>query len=157
MPHCILYGFEKPLPYDVLVPSPVPFYFLDDYSKLQLHCFQAIHNSILQKFKASRREMLRKQHAQAIPAHFDVGDSVMKRTFGRSCKSTPKSSGPFLLTAKPHGNEFKLLDPSTNISKVVYVSRLKKVIASFTPAAVLPSLPHTCPSLDCWVPSAEAH
>ncbi len=35
-PHYILYGFEKHLPYNVLVHSPVPLHSLDDYSKLQL-------------------------------------------------------------------------------------------------------------------------
>ncbi len=39
MPHYILYRFEKCLPYDVFVPSPVPLYSPDDCSKLQLHCF----------------------------------------------------------------------------------------------------------------------
>ncbi len=62
-PHYILYGFEKSLPYDVLIPSPAPLYSPDDYSKLQLHCFQTIHNSVREKLKASREEMLRKQHS----------------------------------------------------------------------------------------------
>ncbi len=53
-PHHILYGFEKRLPYDMFVHSPVPLCSLDDYSKLQLHCFQTIHNSIREKLKASR-------------------------------------------------------------------------------------------------------
>ncbi len=140
MPPYILYGYEKRLPYDVLVHSPVYLYSLDDYSKLQLHCFQTIHNSVREKLKASREEMLRKQHSQATPLHYDVGDSVMKRAPDRSCKLTPKFSGPYLLTAKLHGNKFRLLNPSTKISEVVHVNRLKKARVSFTPAAV-PSSP----------------
>ncbi len=139
-PNYIFYGFEKRLPYDVFVPSPVPLYFPDDYSKFQLHFFQTIHNSVREKLKASREEMLRKQHSQATPVNLDVGDSVMKRAPDRSCKLTPKFSGPFLLTAKLHGNKFKILDPNTNVSEVVHVDRLKKVSASFTPAAF--PLPH---------------
>ncbi len=65
-PRYILYGSEKRLPYDVLVPSPVPLYSPDDYSKLQLHCFQTIHNSVREKLKDSGEEMLRKQHSQAM-------------------------------------------------------------------------------------------
>ncbi len=80
MLHYILYGFEKCLPYNVLLPSPVPLYSLDDYSKLQLHCFQTIHNSVREKLKASREEMLRKQHSQATPVHLDVGDCHEKST-----------------------------------------------------------------------------
>ncbi len=38
-PHYILHGFEKRLPYDGLVHSPAPLHSLDDYAKLQLHCF----------------------------------------------------------------------------------------------------------------------
>ncbi len=147
-PHYILYGFEKRLLYDVLVPSPVPLYSLDDYAKLQLHCFQTIHSSVREKLKASREEMLRKQNSQATPVHLDVGDSVMKRAPDRSCKLTPKFSGPHLLTAKLHGNKFKILDPNNNVSEVVHVDRLK-VSASFTLAA-LPSLssPTDLPSPD---------
>ncbi len=95
-PHYILYGFEKRLPYDVLVPSPVPLYSLDDYSKLQLHCIQTIDNSVWEKLEASPEEMFRKQHSQATPVHLEVGDSVMKRAPDRSCKLTPKYLGPYL-------------------------------------------------------------
>ncbi len=51
-PHYILYGIDKCLPYDVLVHSLIPLYSLDDYSKLQLHCFQTIHNSVREKLNA---------------------------------------------------------------------------------------------------------
>ncbi len=163
-PHYILYGFEKRLPYDVLVPS-VPLYSPDDYSNLQLHCFQTIHNSVLEKLKASREEMLRKQRSQATPVHLGVGDSVMKRAPDRSCKLTPKFSGPFLLTAKLHGNEFKILGSNTNVSEVVHVDHLKKVSASFTTAAVPfppsptdhPSPSDAHPSHSYKVRSAERH
>ncbi len=140
MPHYILYGFEKCLPYDVLVHYPVPLYSLDDYSKLELHCFQTIHNSVQEKLKASREEMLRKQCSQATPVHFDVDESVMKRAPDHPSKLAYKFLGPYLLTAKLHGNKFRLLDPSTNISEDVHVNHLKKVSASFTPAA-MPSPP----------------
>ncbi len=164
-PHYILYGSEKRLPYDVLVPSPVPLYTPDDYSKLQLHCFQTNHNCVREKLEASREEILRKQHSQATPIHLDVGDSVMKRASDRSCKLIPKLSCPFLLNAKLHGNIFKLLDSNTNVSEVVHVDRLKKVSASFTPAAVpsppsptdLPSPPDAHPSHSYRLRSAERH
>ncbi len=74
MPHYILHGSEKGLPYDVLVPSPVPLHSLGDYSKLQLQCSQTIHNSVREKLKASWEEMLQKQHSQATSVHLDVGD-----------------------------------------------------------------------------------
>ncbi len=163
-PHYILYGFEKHLPYNVLVISPVPLYSPDDYSKLQLHGFQTIHNSICEELKASR-EMLLKQHSQATPVHLDVCDSVMKRAPDSSCKLTPKFSGSFLLTAKLHGNKFKIQDPNTNVSEVVYVNRPKKISTSFTPAAVssppsptdLPSPPEAHPSYSYRLRSAECH
>ncbi len=85
-PQYSLHGFDKRLPYDVLVHSPVPLHSLDDYSKLQLHGFQTIHESAREKLKASREEMLHKQHAQATPVTIQVGDSVMKRAPDRSCK-----------------------------------------------------------------------
>ncbi len=109
--------------------------------------------------------MLCKQHSQATPVHLDVGDSVMKRAPDSSCKLTPKFSGPYLLTAKLHGNKFKLLDPNTNVPEVVHADRLKKVNASFTPAAVpsppsptdLPSPPGAPPSHGYRLRSAERH
>ncbi len=85
-PHYILYGYDKRLPYDVLVHSPAPLPYLDDYSKLQLHCFKTIHDSVREKLKASREEMLHKEHGQATPVTIQVGDSVMKRAPDRSCK-----------------------------------------------------------------------
>ncbi len=57
-PQYILYGFDKRLSYDVLVHTPIPLHPLDDYSKLQLHCFQTIHDSVREKLKASSEEML---------------------------------------------------------------------------------------------------
>ncbi len=59
--------------------------------------------------------------------------TVMKRASDRFCKLIPKFSGPYLLSAKLHGNNFKILDPNTNVSEFVHVDRLKKVNASFTP------------------------
>ncbi len=94
-PHYIFYGYEKRLSYDVFVPSHVPLYSPDDYTKLQLHCLQTILNSNRELLKASQAEMLRKQHSQAIPVQLDVGDSVKKRAPDRSYKLIPKFSGPF--------------------------------------------------------------
>ncbi len=119
----------------------------------------------MEKLKASREEMLGKQHSQADPVYLDVCNSVMKRAPDRSCKLTPKFSGPFLLTAKLHGNKFKTLDPSTNVSEVVHVDRLKKVSASLTPATEpsppsptdLPSPPDLQSSHRYWLRSAEHH
>ncbi len=152
-PHYVLFGFEKRLPYDVLMPSSVPLYSPDDYSKLQLNCFQAILNCVSEKLKASREEMLPKQHSQATPVHLDVGDSVIKRAPDPSCKLTPKFPGPYLLISKLHLNKFKLLDPNKNVLEGVHVDCLEKVHASFTPAAVpsppsptdLPSAPDARP------------
>ncbi len=160
--HYIIYGFDKRLPYDVLVDSPVPLHSLDDYSKLQHHCFQTIHESVREKLKASTKEMLHKQHAQATPVPIQVGDSVTKRTPDRSCKLSPKYSGPFPVTTRCHPNKFKILDPSNNVTEVVHVDHLKKVSASFTrdafpsyPPADLPP-PDTRPSLHgYWLRSAE--
>ncbi len=50
----------------------------------------------------------------------------MKRSPERSYKLSPKFMGPFLVTAKLHGNELKVLDPSTSLSEVVHADRLKK-------------------------------
>ncbi len=131
-PHYIIYGFDKRLPYDVLVHSPGPLHSLDDYSKLQLHCFQTIHESVREKLKASREEMLHKHHAQGTY----VTIQIMKRVPERSCKLSPKFSGPFLVTSRCHPNKFKILDPSNNITEVVHVDRLKKVGTSFTPNTI---------------------
>ncbi len=130
--HYILCGVDERLPYDVLVPPLVPLFSLDDYSKLHLLCFQAIDNSFREKFKASREEMIRKKLFLATPVHLDVGDSLMKRAPDLSCELIPKFSGPYLLTVRLHCNAYKLLDPSTNISEILHVDRLKKVSAFFT-------------------------
>ncbi len=104
--HYILYGSDKRLPYDLLLHSPTLLHSPDDYSKLQLHCFQTIHNSVREKLKASREEMLRKQHSQATPVTLAVGDSIMKRAPDRASKLSPKFTGLFLLITKFHGNKF---------------------------------------------------
>ena len=129
-PHYILYGAEKRLPYDLLTHSPGPLYSPDDYSKVQLHCFQTIHASVKQHLKLSREEMSQKQHTHATPVSLAVGDSVMKRAPGRSCKLSPKFSGPYLITAKCHGNKFTITDVTNNTSEIVHSDRLKKVSAS---------------------------
>ncbi len=161
-PHYIIYGFDKLLPYDVLVHSPVPVHSLDDYSKLQLHCFQTIHESVREKIKASREEMLHKQDAQATPVTIQVGDSVMKRASDRSCKLSPKFNGLFLVTTRCHPNKFKILDPSNNVTEVVLVDSLKKVSASLTPDTIPSSPPADLPPSDTrpsshgyWLRSAE--
>ncbi len=110
-PHYIIFGYDKRLPYDVLLKSPSPLYNPGDYSKLQLHSFQTIHASVREKLKASREEMTQRQHLHATPITLDVGDSAMKRSPARSCKLAPKSMVPFLVTARLHGNKFKDLDP----------------------------------------------
>ena len=152
-PHYILYGVEKRLPYDVLVHSPSPLYSLDDYSKLQLHCFQTIHSSVLDKLKVSREEMSQKQHSKATPVHLAVGDSVMKRAPLRTSKLNSKFSGPFLITAKCHGNKFKISNHVTNTSEVVHADCLKKVSDSVS----LPAAPSSATSSPSIAPPPPTH
>ncbi len=113
----------------MLFKSPAPLYSPEDYSKLQLHSFQTIHVSVPEKLKSPREEMTQRQHLHATPITLNVGDSVMKRSPERCCKLAPKFRGPFLVTAKLHGNKFKILESSTSISRVVLADRLKKVSA----------------------------
>ncbi len=162
-PHYISYGFDKRLPDYVLVHSPVSLHSLEDYSKLQLHCFQTIHESVREKLKASREEMLHKQHAQATPVTIQVRDSAMKRAPDRSCKLFPKFSCPLLVASRCQPNKFEILDPSNNsVTEAVPVDRLKNVSASFTPDTIPSSLPADLPPSDTgpsshgyWLRSAE--
>lgn len=126
-PHYIIYGSDKRLPYDVLIQSPTPVYSMDDYAKQQIHAFQQIHQSVRERLKASREEMMRKQHAQANPVSFAIGDTVMKRCPDRQCKLSPKFSGPYVITSSISYNKFKILDPVTNTVEYVHCDRLKKV------------------------------
>ncbi len=109
-PHCIVFGCDKKLPYDVLLQSPSPLYYPESYSKLQLHSFQTSHASVRERLKDSREEMTRK-HLRATTATFNVGESVMLRSPARSYKLEPKFTGHYVITAKLHGNKFKVLDP----------------------------------------------
>ncbi len=161
--HYMLYGYDKRLPYGVMVHSPAPLHSIDDYSKLQVYCFKTIHDSVREKLKASRDDMPHKQHAQATPVTIQVGDFVMKRAPDRSCKLSPKFSDPFVVTHRCHPNKFKILDPSKNATEVVHVDRLKKVSSSFTPDTITSS-PHAdlppsdtqpSPSHRYWLRSAE--
>ncbi len=124
----------------MLLQPPLSLYNLDDYSKLQLHCFQTIHTYVREKLKASREEMLQRQHLHATPINIGVGDSVMKSSPEWSCKLVPKFSGPYLITAKMHGNTFKVLNPNNNVSEVFHADHLKKVRSAPQPVAA-PSPP----------------
>ncbi len=77
--------------------------------------------------------MIRKQHLHATAVTFDVGDSVMLCSLARSCKLVPKLMGPYVNTAKLHGNKFKVLDPATSTSQVVHADRLKKFRDALSP------------------------
>ena len=134
-PYYIVFGCDKKLPYDVLLQPPSPLYNPEDYSRLQLHSFQTIHASVRERLKASREEMLRKQHLLATPVTFDVGDTVMIRVPERSCKLLPKFKGPYVISAKLHGNKFKVIDPDTSTSEVVHADRLKRVHSALSPTA----------------------
>ncbi len=126
--HYSLYGCDKRLPYDVLVHSSVHLHSFDDYSKLQLHCFQSIHESVREKLKASREEVLHKQHAHDTPVTIQVGDSVMNRAPDRSCKLFPKFICPFLVTSRGHPIKFKNLDLSNNVTEVVHVAASRRLV-----------------------------
>ncbi len=145
--HCIIFGYDKRLPYDVVLKPPSPLYNPEDYSKLQLNSLQTIHASVREKLKASREEMTQRQHLHATPIILDVGDSVMKRSPERSCKLAPKFMGPFLVTAKLHGNKFKVLDPSTSLSEVVHADRLKKVCSALSPLVDISLSPYLSSSV----------
>ncbi len=106
--------------------------------------------------------MLHTQHAQATPVTIQVGDSVMKIAPDRSCKLSQKFSGPFLVTNRCHPNNFKILDPSNNVTEVDRVDRFKNVSTSFTPDTIPSSPPANLPPSDTrlsshgyWLRSAE--
>ncbi len=77
---------------------PSQLYNPEDYYKLQLHSFKTIHASVLERLKALREEMIRKQHLLATPVTFDVRDSLMLRFPSKSCKLEPKLKGPHVIT-----------------------------------------------------------
>ncbi len=118
----------------MLLQSPSLLYNPADYSKLQLHSFSTIHASVREELKASKEEMIQRQHLHPTPITLAVGDSVMKRSPERSCKLALKFMGPYLVTAKLHGNKFKVL-LSTSLSEVAHADRLKKVCSAFSPVA----------------------
>ena len=125
-PHSVIYGFDKRLPYDVLLQIPRPVYNVDDYAKVLIHSFQKIYNSVRDKLQASRADMIKRQHSRASPVTFAVGDTVMKRSPERSSKLSPKFTGPFQIIEKLHGNKFKVLHPQLNTSEIIHSDRLKK-------------------------------
>ncbi len=79
--------------------------------------------------------MTQRQRLHATPITLDVGDSVLKRSPEESCRLALKFMGPFLVTAKLHGNKFKVLDLSTSLSEVIHADRLKKVCSALSPVA----------------------
>ena len=149
-PHSILFGFHKHLPFDVVTDLPSSQPSMDAYYQTQQQYFDTIHTTVRNHLLESRAEMARRQHARATPISISLGDSVMLRAPARSCKLSPKFSGPFLVTALAPGNKFHILDPVSNNEDIVHADRLKKTSASLPepnpPDAVPPpSTPNLTP------------
>ncbi len=73
--------------------------------------------------------MTQRQHLHATPVILDVGDSVMKHS------PKQKFMSPFLVISKLLGNRFKVLDPITSLSEVIYADRLKNFCSALSPVA----------------------
>ncbi len=124
LPHYVVYGSEKRLPYDLLLMPHVPVYSVDNYSQNHLRALQIINDSVRRSLQASRTEMIQKQHATAHPVTFKVND-IFKSAPERQSKLNHKFSGPFIITERLHGNKFKIYNSDTQTSEVVHSDRLK--------------------------------
>lgn len=81
----------------MLLKFPTHVYSLEDYVTQQLHSFQISHQSVGEKHKASRKDTMGKQHAQANPVTLTIGNFVMKSPLERQYKLNVKLSKPHTL------------------------------------------------------------
>ncbi len=124
MPHYIVFGSEKRFPYDLVSPcKPV---YSEDYSQSQLKALRIIHDEVRKSLRASRTEMLARQHCKATAISIAIGDTVFKAASKHQVKLTPKFTGPFVVKEYFHENKFRIFDPALNASEVVHVDRLKR-------------------------------
>ncbi len=124
-PHFIIYGVEKRLPYDLLTSAAQPIYNIDDHAKQQVHMFSTIHASVREKLKATKTEMIPKQHKRAIPVNIKEGDAIMIQQPERASKLAPKFMGPYEVFRYIYGNKFEVRHPNTGVTLVVHSDRLK--------------------------------
>ncbi len=68
-PHCILYGVEKRLLYDLLTSPQQPVYNTDNYTQQQLEVLGKIHSCARSRLKATKAEMMANQHKRAVPVN----------------------------------------------------------------------------------------
>ncbi len=98
LPHYIVFGGPKHLPYDLLGSQQPPVYDPEDYAKIQLQNFSRIHHAVTEKLKSTSDFRTAKQHKGARPVSFSEGDAVMIATPDRQSKLSPKFSGTHLVT-----------------------------------------------------------
>ena len=145
-PHFVLFGVDKRLPYDVLLSGPQPVYNSDDYVRVQLSCFQRIHQAVRKHLQLTHAQYLARQHKSARPLTFQVGDIVYLQNFARDSKLAPKHLGPYRILAQA-GNRYTLLHLTSFKECVAHGSNLRAASlredAPLTPpmSPIVPSSP----------------
>jgi len=97
IPHFIIYGEDRRLPYDLLEQRLLPVYD-DNYVKLAMRKKQEIYKIARDHLRVERDRIIRQQHKLARRKHIDVGMLVFHLVTDRtvpSPKLSPKFEGPY--------------------------------------------------------------
>lgn len=96
---------------------PHKLYNIEDYVQHLMHNFSNIHASIREKLKATKAEMVIKQHKTAIPVKIKQGDTVVVQQPNHTSKLAAKSVSPNRIA--PTSIEINL-NPWTHIRKSLF-------------------------------------
>ena len=128
-PHCIIFGEDKTLPYELLDSEHKPSYNHDDYIKERMQKFQAIHQRVRSHMRDYSEELREQQHKNAREIIIKPGDIVMAKLqvpIARSNKFSPKFSGPQKVIEIASGNKFKIQHTQSGEVTIRHVDDLKR-------------------------------
>ncbi len=119
MPHYILFGKDKNLPYSLLESDLRQVYNYDDFILTRINKFKQIYQRIKDHMKQFSQDLTKQQNKSARDIKLQAGDIIMVKlhtSLGNNNKLSPKFKGPYIIVARGRGKKFKIRHFETSAS-----------------------------------------
>ena len=128
IPHFVVFGQDKRLPYSILSSKSEPLYNPDNYAQLRLIDFQNIYKRVTESLLQSKDEMIKYNTQITKNKDINLGQIVFAKIHDTHSKLDAQFEGPYRVTQLLKGNKIQITHlRDSNKTQIIHKDHIKLV------------------------------